>query len=340
MNAYIFGRLIETGLYMVVGVCLVIGILVAIDDIVSTNRARRLPAILRKQPHITVLVYARSMGATIVECLRSINQNTYKYFDVVIVDDRSTDDTFKRAQQYVEKLTRRRITLYKKRKAVPYTEVLKEAYRKSQHGELVVVAAGDAVLPKHFLRQCAGEQAAFPADQLIFNTQYQVGERLGMVLPRLQQLSRQLFFKVRSVMKLQQVQQENQYFLCRPEVVLRPSAWHVVSYRGRLSLKLSPRASVRQTFVPWSRVLLYLLLLVFISYILYAAIFLKAPNLLLLSWLILLAWFLTAVWYDETAKKEEKLKLTFSLPPLFFIIYITTFFKLLLMSFRTIFYRG
>ncbi len=71
--------------------------------IVGLRRAdrRRVPS-PRRQRSITLLIAARNEEASLGECLRAVLTQSHEAFDLVIIDDRSTDGTFRIAQEAVE----------------------------------------------------------------------------------------------------------------------------------------------------------------------------------------------------------------------------------------------
>ncbi len=53
-------------------------------------------------PAITILICAYSRRPVVMECLRRLEQQTYKNFDVVLIDDGSIDDTFAATTEYAK----------------------------------------------------------------------------------------------------------------------------------------------------------------------------------------------------------------------------------------------
>ena len=65
-------------------------------------------------PLVSVLMTAFNRGKYIAEAIESVLQSTYTNFELIIVDDCSTDDTFEIANSFFVK--DRRIKLYKNEK--------------------------------------------------------------------------------------------------------------------------------------------------------------------------------------------------------------------------------
>ena len=52
-----------------------------------------LPDLLEETPRVSVVVCSHNGGATLDECLRSLSALDYPDYEVIVVDDGSTDDT-------------------------------------------------------------------------------------------------------------------------------------------------------------------------------------------------------------------------------------------------------
>lgn len=336
MNAYIIEQLIETGLLVVLCLCFVAIMTISVHDIIRTTRHRRLPKVLRDQPHITVLVYACNDAATIKECLTSILHSSYRHFDVVMIDDRSSDRTYKKARLFQDAIHKENLILYKRRKVSSQQIVLRDAYKRSKRGDVVLVLSGSMVISKVFLRECAGEYATYPVDSIKLNTHYEVGTNLQAVVPRIQQLARHLQLKVSTIVSLGSKSELG--VLYKREVFLRKYQKRH-EYRGNLIVGLvrSPKIEQERSFVSAG---ITAGLLVLGTYALYSAIATHDGVLLIFSWLIVTLWLLAAVWLDEAEKLGGKLKLTFSVPPLYFVMYSRQVIKILLWPIKTFFNRG
>lgn len=342
MNAYIFERSLETLTLIILCLCFISIMVAALYDIIRVNKRQRLPRVLQKQPHITVLVYAKNNAATISTCLKSIMKSTYRHFDVVVTDDGSKDATSQEAKRVQRDLKQGSLRVYKKRKAASTQKVLEAAYQKSKKGELVLVVSGDTIIGKTFLRQCAGEFRAFPAEAIKLNTHYEVATNLGMVVPRFQQLGRHLQMKLSSLFHIEKNQGDDTSVLYTQKAFRQLQKSKVaVSYRGHLVVELLQRPKVlsaqHRSLVSTLGVGAGIALATYATYL---AISIQNVTLLLFSWLGVCLWFLGALWLDEAEKIEGKLKLTFTLPPLYVFMYITGLLQLVGAPIRTFFNRG
>ncbi|MBC7869091.1 hypothetical protein H7X69_02855, partial [Candidatus Saccharibacteria bacterium] len=94
-------------------------------------------------------------------------------------------------------------------------------------------------------------------------------------------------------------------------------------YEGSLVVATMPMPQPRSAFLSfpimwWGALAPALFLL---AYFFYIAATLQSSSLLILSWLILTIWLLAAVLSDEASKVFEKIRLTFCLPALYFLLY-------------------
>lgn len=342
MNAYIVERSIEMGVLILLGLCFISIMVVAIYDIIRSSTRQHLPRVLQHQPHITVLVYTKNNAQTIRANLKSIMQSTYRHFDVVMVDDGSVDDTYQVAKGLQQNMKRGRLVIFKKRKPALRSEVLYAAYRKSLKGDLVLVLNADTTITKQLLRQCAGEYRAFPAEAIKLNRQYEVADNLRAVLPRFQQLGHHLQMKLFSFLKNRNnYTDEGEVVYTRTTFLALRKTRVPVSYRGHLIVK----TLTVPTFLSVPRLSAVSVLgiicgLALLSYAGFEAVVNHTPTLLLLSWLVVCLWFLGALWLDEAEKTEGKIKLTFTLPPLYFFIYLTGILQLIMLPIKRFFNRG
>jgi cellulose synthase/poly-beta-1,6-N-acetylglucosamine synthase-like glycosyltransferase len=67
-----------------------------------------------KLPFITIIVPAYNEGRIIQTAIRSLLEIDYPYYEVLVVDDGSTDDTYERAREMVRVMTNASITVLTK----------------------------------------------------------------------------------------------------------------------------------------------------------------------------------------------------------------------------------
>ena len=342
MNAYIFERSIEMGVLLLLALCFVSIMVVALYDIRQTAKRQHMPRVLRNQPHITVLVYAKNNADTILATLKSCLRSTYRHYDIVMVDDGSKDATFATATSFQAPLKNGRLRVFKKRKVTTASQALHDAYRKSKKGELVMVIGGDTVLTKMFLRECAGEYRAFPAAAFKLNTHYEVASSLKAVVPRFQQLGRHLQMKITSLVGLEKNRSDDKNIVYTRKAFLTSRKSNIpISYRGQLAVQVLalPKllSTKRDSLASIVGIIVGLALMTYAGYVAFST---HNPTLLLFTWLSVCLWFLGALWLDEAEKTEGKVTLTFTLPPLYIFMYITGFIQLISVPIKTFFNRG
>lgn len=97
-------------------------------------------------PWVTVLVYGRNESDELMATVRALGEIRNELFDVVVVNDRSTDDTKEQLKRYITAHQTKRLTILQRRKISTRTECYRAAYRKSKKGDVIVcLQAGDRV---------------------------------------------------------------------------------------------------------------------------------------------------------------------------------------------------
>lgn len=100
----------------------------------------------KRDPHVTVLVPAHNEEKVIVRCLNSIFKSTYRNFDVIVVNDASTDSTKQVIKHYVKLHPDYRLRAVHRRINGGKGEALNYGLRRHATGELVMMLDADSVL--------------------------------------------------------------------------------------------------------------------------------------------------------------------------------------------------
>ena len=100
-------------------------------------------------PHVTVIIPAYNAGRTITAALESVFAQTYRDFNVIVVDDGSTDDTAQRVAEWGE-----RVTYLRQPNGGP-ASARNEAARHSSSPLIAFLDADDVWLPRKLERQVA-----------------------------------------------------------------------------------------------------------------------------------------------------------------------------------------
>ncbi|MFZ1301231.1 MAG: glycosyltransferase [Candidatus Microsaccharimonas sp.] len=113
----------------------------------------------KTQPQVTVLVYARNSESLIDGTLRSLLDSRYDRYDIVIIDDRSTDATKQQVQKYLSNKQKVPITYLRRRVRSSTQRALLAGYMKSHRGEVVVTLRAGAIVGLSFLKQAVATKA-------------------------------------------------------------------------------------------------------------------------------------------------------------------------------------
>lgn len=95
---------------------------------------------------ISVIIPTLNEGKVIERCLRSLKEQTYKDFEIIVVDSGSKDGTVEIAERYGARV------IYEPRRGVPLAR--NRGVRESR-GDIVVCTDGDTVFPPHWVEGIA-----------------------------------------------------------------------------------------------------------------------------------------------------------------------------------------
>jgi cellulose synthase/poly-beta-1,6-N-acetylglucosamine synthase-like glycosyltransferase len=110
----------------------------------------------RRTPHVTVLVPAHNEEKVIARCLNSIFKSTYRNFDVIVVNDASTDSTKQVIKLYAKLHPDYKLRGVHRRINGGKGEALNYALRRHTKGELVMMLDADSVLATTAIEQAVG----------------------------------------------------------------------------------------------------------------------------------------------------------------------------------------
>lgn len=112
------------------------------------------------QPWVTVLVYARNNEDTIKASLKAVAKSNYVGFDVVVINDRSTDNTLKRIRECDADVRTVQMTVLNRRKRISLEKTLVAGYHKSKRGEVVVTLRSGTNVPRDFLKRAVATKGS------------------------------------------------------------------------------------------------------------------------------------------------------------------------------------
>lgn len=328
MTQEIIGRLFEFALLGGAGVCLAVVVLAAVYDLQSIARRRRIKAAVRRlqrrsaQPSITVLVYASNDAGTITACLESLSRITYQRYDVIIVDNVSSDGTQRAVRRFMREHSGPAMRFYAKRKRGSLDEVIRQAYRKSRKGELIVALGASSRPPRSLLEEVAARFLVQPDLRAM-----SVNERVTMPLTitslvfEVARAAGHGMAKGLSLLKVRQAQ-VGLHSAYRSDLVM---SGEKVKARFESSLPLSvvragqPLDIAAHPFI-WTVLAAAALLLMTYAMIMAASLISYVP--LILAWSLVSVGSLAVIWSDESITLMKKLQLTLSATLICFLAYV------------------
>ena len=110
------------------------------------HRIRENPHDFNDLPLLSVLIPAHNEEKVIARCLDSVRNNTYKRIEIFVIDDASSDNTYKIAKAYSKQHPDVPLTVIRKRFNVGKGAALNWALKKYARGSLVMTLDADSVL--------------------------------------------------------------------------------------------------------------------------------------------------------------------------------------------------
>ena len=106
-----------------------------------------------KEPLVTVAVLSHNLEGYIGHSLKTVNKQTYKNMDIVILDDASTDDTMSEISHWAARDDRMRVIQNRKRKGVA---AVRNQALDQIHGKYFIFVDGDDQLAPSFVETLVG----------------------------------------------------------------------------------------------------------------------------------------------------------------------------------------
>lgn len=336
MNQQMIIFISEILLLTAVCVGLIVVISAGMYDIRTISRRRRVSEIMKKlrkprQSPVTVLVFAKNNSATILDCLRSLGRSQYRKFDIVVIDDASTDDTRKLVREYCRQHPRISCRLYARRKIGAKHQALKRGYSLSERGDAVLVINGDSVVTPALLKLGVAQLSINPKSQAVQCNEYSEVVRIATMVGYFVRLSRHMIAKGKSLFRRHQVMVGQPSVMYRRSVFERHAGVKVVSvFAGNMVISVTDgqeRVTQLERIHRPKAIFWIAAIVVFfgMTYSIYAAASLQSSDLLLLSWLALTFWCLGSVWSDEVVSVSDKILLSFCAPVVYFLVYAELF---------------
>jgi glycosyltransferase involved in cell wall biosynthesis len=106
---------------------------------------------------VTVIVPTRNSAAHLRDCLVSIRQQTHEHIELIVVDNRSSDDTMSIAADHADSVLT----------AGPERSAQRNAAARVAAGSYLFFVDSDMVLDPEVVAQCVGQLRASPADAVV-----------------------------------------------------------------------------------------------------------------------------------------------------------------------------
>ncbi len=284
------------------------------NRLLATERRLRYP----RQPSVTVIVYCRDNQTTIKSCLTSLARSRYHNFDVVVVDNKSSDNTRFIIRQFIA-TSDIQMKLLAKRKLSTRAIAVLSAYKKSQKGDFMIVIGADTVVMPGWIKQSVARFIIQPSlAGLRFSELTTQPDSLNSILIRYYQISRNIFIKALSTVGLSRLGRGSlnaMYRIDRLKINKVRLSFVRCGY-GPL-LNRDPRAANSSLVGVMSAFALASV----VSYFMYLAASLQNSSLLLVSWALLVAWLLVSMWLDSSVTNAQKIKMSIFAPSIYFIGY-------------------
>jgi biofilm PGA synthesis N-glycosyltransferase PgaC len=113
----------------------------------------------RHRPLISVIVPAHNEESVIERCLQSIVDSTYRKYEIIVVDDASSDNTSQIVKEFKARYPKKTIRLITKRKNAGRGGAINAGFDKWAKGELIMALDADSTVDKRALKNIANQFA-------------------------------------------------------------------------------------------------------------------------------------------------------------------------------------
>lgn len=128
----------------------------AVYDILYTRKERVLRQVpynktYRYRPFLSVIIPVHNESMVIERCLRALLKSSYRKFEIIVADDKSTDNTRELVRKFIREHPSRQIRLAAKRKNGGRGAAIDAGLRHAK-GELIMALDADCLVEKYALR--------------------------------------------------------------------------------------------------------------------------------------------------------------------------------------------
>jgi hypothetical protein len=322
-------------------------------DIKHGTRQRTLRPLKKRRPAISVVVLAHNHGTSLLNCLDSLEHQTCRPKEVIIVDNASSDGTRQRISTYIKTHPQLHVVAIKKRRAVEAGVAIKNGVRKAR-GTLVFVMDGSSTVAPYTLEQIdkkfridsrlAGLVVAHKAEtypsifSLLQRYETVVSNvvRKTVYIPTISEIRpdrlgavyrKKSLRKIKNYSSVQNVRRlgKNVAFTYEPSIALLvPPIRSTASQVDTLSSLgiTQPRNAPSSKLVETLSLLHSFLLPLIVTYFFYLAYTGRSNTLFLLSFFGFAVWVLLAVFSDSALNLTARIRLIIEIPALYVLLYI------------------
>ncbi len=322
MNQQIITQLIEIILLAIVSMGLLLVVMASVYDMRTVRQRYILSSFVRKlrcprQPHVTVLIYAKNNAGSIEACLKSVIHSRYYEYDIVVVDNVSSDNTKRLVRDFISKHPHVAIYLYAKVKPSDRLSSLGHGYARSQKGAMVLALTADSIVAPTLIKNLAARLMISPEIKAVSMAELSPGvESLAATLAHVRKLTHNIYSKGLAQLNVGRLQVGNLNVMYRKDVLVHARHGQKVKHTYGGSV-IKPEASQAMGAMNY---ILSFAAVITTTYCMYAAATLQSSELLVVSWLICVVWLLLVIWADD-ATIRQKLRLSFFVPSMYFLLY-------------------
>lgn len=107
---------------------------------------------IKQRKKISIIIPTDNNQNQILACLESIIRSNYRKYQIIIIDNQSSDETLKLAKNFIENYPKKDIKIIKKNKPTKWSQSLGYARNKYINGDLILTISADQTLEKNALR--------------------------------------------------------------------------------------------------------------------------------------------------------------------------------------------
>lgn len=144
----------------------------------------------RHKPLITIIIPGYNNADGVELTLNSILKSSYRTYEVIIVNNASTDGTKKIVQEFIKSHKRLRMQLMSLRKRLGRGGAVNAGFKKYANGELIMVLDSGSVLDRHALRNIAHHFAANDIGILIPHVRFLEHPSIISLIQRFNQMAK------------------------------------------------------------------------------------------------------------------------------------------------------